>query len=278
MKGSWIHSSRNVKYNGNKIECELKNYKGDWIKNEIIYSPDYEYDNIDGKFQCFDKTILFLVINMKKNTDRWEVIQTSLEKINCHYVRIEGIDGTAMEEQEIVPELIGTEFHCYESNDSWIYNGEIAKSFPGLKLNGHHGTKGLTLSNMKCFKTILDEYPNYNWYCVLEDDSILDETIYNKIKDCLNEDDVILLDIRPFGGACAVLYNQRIISRVLKDLHPLSDFSIHHEKKTGLTNLWDWKLWSYLKNDILYSLHPIVPSGLFKSEISISSDSHNEHM
>jgi hypothetical protein len=84
-----------------------------------------------------------------------------------------------------------------------------------------------------------------------------------------------LLDIRPFGGACAVLYNQRIIPTVLKDLHPLSDFSIHHEKKYGLTNLWDWKLWSYLKNDIKYSLNPVVPSGLFKSEISISIDSHN---
>ena len=36
----------------------------------------------------------------------------------------------------------------------------------GLHLNGHYGTKGLTLSNLKVFNKIKNELNNYEWYCV----------------------------------------------------------------------------------------------------------------
>ena len=43
-----------------------------------------------------------------------------------------------------------------------MYDGSLAKSWPGLKLNGHYGTKGLTLSNLEAFRRGLEL--NYEYY------------------------------------------------------------------------------------------------------------------
>ena len=226
----------------------------------------------------------FLILNMNKNVDRWNKIEQKFKnlkkKYNCKYLRIEGIDGNNMETDEsainiLKPReyLIGNTFYCHESNEKWEYDGTVSKSFPCLHLNGHKGTKGLTLSNIKCLNIIKEQNPNYNWYCILEDDSEINEIIYNKIINFSKQtnyfNDIILLDKRKRGGTCALLYNQRIINNMIENLHPLSEFSIKNEEvyKRG-TSLWDWKLWVYIDNyNINSKVYPIVSSGNFKSEI-----------
>ena len=142
---------------------------------------------------------------------------------------------------------------------------------------GHYGTKGLTLSNIKCFE--IASKLDYNWFCILEDDSTIDEETLNKIQNFIknsnnNKYDVVLLDDRHngWGGTCAILYNKKIINRLIYDLHPLSKFSIlsplFGDKNLG--NLWDWKLWKYIiginKN---FTNLPCVKSGNFVSTISV---------
>jgi len=50
-KGSWIHSARNIKYNGNILECDLAAINDEWIPNKLQFFPQYEYTNIDGRFE-----------------------------------------------------------------------------------------------------------------------------------------------------------------------------------------------------------------------------------
>jgi hypothetical protein len=232
-----------------------------------------------------NNSLLFLVINMKKNKDRWNTIQSSLEsmkkKYGCNYIRVEGIDGNNMEKDQSAKDilkprsyLINKKLTCLESKDEWIYDGTISKSFPGLHLNGHQGTKGLTLSNIKCYYIITKNNFKYNWYCILEDDSEINDDIYKKIINTIhnnnNSDDIIILDKRGRSGTCAVLYNHRIINNLLVDLHPLSNFSINKERVFKRTNLWDYKLWVYLDNfKVKSKTYCIVPSGKFGSVIDI---------
>ena len=180
---------------------------------------------------------------MKKNIDRYSFLKTqfdSLKKKNeIKYIRVEAIDGFNLNESEEVKniigirnDLIGLEFKCSENNSTWIYDGTINKSFPGLHLNGHYGTKGLTLSNLKVFNKIKNELNNYEWYCVFEDDARINNDKYKKIKKLIKKVDslainidVIILDTIRKGGASAVLYNKRIIDTLLSEMHPLSDIS-----------------------------------------------------
>ena len=276
---------------------------------KFVYGKDFETPRIVPKKigntyfktprivpkKIFKKTwnnlILFIVINMDKNKERWGKISSSLEKIkekyNCDYIRISGVDGFNMENDESVQQLLkprnnllNKKFYFLEDKEEWIYDGSVSTSFPGLgwNKNNHRGTMGLTMSNIKCFDEIKKYDHKYNWYCILEDDSEIDEKIYNEIikitKNDKNLHDVIILDKRGKGGACAIQYNNRIIDNVIKDLHPLSEFSIINSMwsrgAADMTNLWDWKLWAYLdKFNIKHIVHPLVPSGKFISEISI---------
>lgn len=280
--GSWINSSKNVKISGNKVSCMLKDKKGKWIYNEVQLSDKYKYHNNDGRFQwVVDNSLKFMIINMEKNKDRWKKIISSFKEIqktvNIEFTRIEGVDGKNMDNDEYVNKLlnnsnlIGQKLNHIESKTEWIYDGTVSKSFPGLSLNGHMGTKGLTVSNMKCFDEI-QKNNSYNWYCILEDDSEINNNTYKKIIDTIRRDnnnsEIILLDERGFGGACAMLYNQRIIKHIREHMHPLSNFSINNEKNR-CPNLWDWKLWSYIDHfGIKYKIQEFVKSGSFKSEIS----------
>ena len=69
----------------------------------------------------------------------------------------------------------------------------------------------------------------------------------------------------------AMLYNKRIIPRLIHDLHPLSKFSIFSDRvgDKNLGNLWDWKLWKYVihinKN---FTFLPCVKSCNFPSTIT----------
>jgi len=243
-----------------------------------------------------DGSLLFLVINMSKNADRWRRMEAALNDINkhsrCDYIRIEGVDGRNMSDDSFTRKLLkprkslaGKTLCCLESGESWTYDGSISRSFPGLHLNGHWGYKGLTLSNMKCFfaaKSMAAAGECYNWYCVLEDDAELDMDVYKKIRGVINlnrdRDDVIPLDRRGLGdvgmrgqcGAAGVLYNRRIIDHVIGHMHPLSHFSIMNEKNfSKRTNLWDWKLHAYITAfGVRHSIHTIIPSGSQGSTIS----------
>ena len=98
--------------------------------------------------------------NQENSTNLWnflKFLKSSLKnEFDIKYIRVKGIDGNSMNKNEEVQKilspkssLIGQQFVCKEFNQNWIYDGSIEKSFPGLSLNGHYGTKGLTLSNLK---------------------------------------------------------------------------------------------------------------------------------
>lgn len=50
-KGTWQNSARNIKYDQNTVTCELRNHHGEYIKNQLTFFPNYEYENVDGKFE-----------------------------------------------------------------------------------------------------------------------------------------------------------------------------------------------------------------------------------
>lgn len=231
-----------------------------------------------------DKTVLFLVINMYKNKNRYFHISKQLnmlqQRYNFKYIRVEGVDGFKLEDDPWVKtmlrprtHLLGNTLTCLESNDSWVYDGTIATSFPGLQYHGRWGYKGLTMSNLKCFTTFREKYPDYNWYCILEDDAEITEEIYTKINQLVKSNpqtDIILLDARGGGrgGTAGMIYNERIIDHMLQHLHPLSEFSIDIDQ-VDMSNLWDWLLWKYIDYFNIKNIScPIIHSGKFISMIS----------
>jgi hypothetical protein len=252
--------------------------------------------------------IHFIILNMNKNKDRLEKIKIRLKNMGVSYTRIEAIDGFKLQKNKDVLQmlecrsyLLNKTLYCKTFNQEWKYIGNIQTSFPGLNLYGHDGAKGLILSNIKAFKECLkinDEYiyalnddnkinlqdyksqykkysNKYKWFCVLEDDAIINNEIYTDIQKFINKDEnkdaeVILLDKRVAGGAAGVIYNSKIIKKLIEDLHPLSEFSITMEEKFNHATLWDWKLWHYVTNmNINYKLFPCIDSGQFISTINI---------
>ena len=252
-------------------------------------------------------SIHFLVLNMNRNQDRWYNISCNLNNIGVSYSRVEAIDGFNFDENKDAKEilkcrtkLLNTNFQCKTFNQEWIYDGTLETSFPGLNRYGNEGAKGLIISNIKAFQKCLNinydyilglndnnyldlsnymsiinnSYYKYNWFCILEDDAIINNTVYNEIINFLKdnqEKDIILLDKRIGGGAAGVLYNSKIIPRVIEDLHPLSDFSINMEDNYSCAALWDWKLWNYVNNssDLKFTNFPIIESGGFVSTIDL---------
>ena len=261
------------------------------------------------------KDIHFIILNMNKNKDRWQKMVNILNKLNISYSRMEAIDGFKLEKNNDYfvnnilskrDDLINKILECKTFNQTWIYDGSIKKSFPGLNINGNEGAKGLILSNMKAFDECIkinkeyvyglnddntkqineyraaNLYPNfykYQWFCILEDDAILNSDVLKKIENFLNDlsqnsdqTDIVLLDKRIGGGAAGVLYNSNIICKLRKDLHPLSEFSITMEEKYNHSPLWDWKLWHYVNNkdnNINFKILPCIESGEFVSTIDI---------
>jgi hypothetical protein len=232
-------------------------------------------------------SIHFIVLNMKRNPERYANLEPMLQEIGCSYSRVEAIDGNTMNEcpdcAEILhlrPELIGTELKSKAFNQTWIYDGTIRHSFPGISLGGHGGAKGLVVSNMKAFKEALTL--DYSWYCILEDDAIIDKESYQKILDFIQnpdnqEVDVALLDDRHYGwgGTAGVMYHRRCIPQMYNGLHPLSKFSITMEDTYNLGTLWDWKLYRYIlynedPRKINHKILPCIKSGMFASTISVA--------
>jgi GR25 family glycosyltransferase involved in LPS biosynthesis len=221
---------------------------------------------------------------MDKNIDRLENIKNLFNKYNLSFTRVKAINGSDMENDDDAQKLLqprkklmGAIFRSVDNTqEKWVYDGTVHKSFPNLNLFGHHGTKGLTLSNIKAFYITL--HYNFNWFCILEDDTEITEDAINKINNFVNNPhnnkyDIVLLDNRAngWGGTCAMLYNKRIIKKLILDLHPLSYFSIMSTKvgDKNLSNLWDWKLWKYVKHvNKNYTTLPCVLSGNFGTTIN----------
>lgn len=227
---------------------------------------------------------------MDKNKDRWKSINSSFKqlksslknKLDIRYIRVKGIDGNSMNKNEDVqkilslkPSLIGHKFIFQELSYHWIYDGSIEKSFPGLSLNGHYGTKGIILSNLKTFDLILEKYPRYEWYIILEDDAIINKKSMNKINQTILQinpmTQVVVIDDRGKGGTAGIIYRKDVIKKAIKHMHPLSMFSIKNESKiSGRANLWDWKLWSFLDYfKIKYEVIPIIANDKFPSTIDV---------
>jgi len=257
----------------------------------------------------------FIILNMNKNKDRWDKMVNTLNNLNINFTRVEAIDGFKLDNnndhivKQILSkrnELMNSVLKCQTFNQSWIYDGTIKTSFPGLNIYGNEGAKGLVLSNMKAFDECLkinkdyiyglnddntklindnrylsltnNNYFKYQWFCILEDDAILNKDVIKKIENFLNDlsknndkIDIIILDTRIGGGAAGVLYNSSVISKLRKDLHPLSEFSITMEEKYNHSPLWDWKLWHYVNNNININFKtlPCIESGQFTSTINI---------
>jgi hypothetical protein len=55
-KGSWKDSARNIIYNGDIVQCELRSKNGNWISNQLRFFPQYEYSNNDGKFHYIENS------------------------------------------------------------------------------------------------------------------------------------------------------------------------------------------------------------------------------
>lgn len=216
-------------------------------------------------------SIFFLVLNMNRNPERYANISIMLNKVGCSFSRIEAIDGGNLEDNKDCkkmlkcrPHLLNKTLKCINYGQEWIYDGGPLTSFPGLNVHGHEGTKGLTLSNLKAFEVA--KQMNYEWYCLLEDDAEMTQEVYDKILHFIQNEnnkevDIVLLDIRNygFGGTAGMLYNKKVLDSLIRDLHPLSDFSIDMEEKYNLCNLWDWKLWTYLKHGNLSLKIQILP-------------------
>lgn len=49
--GSWSLTAKDIKYNGNFLECKLRTKKGKWLKNKITFFPEYKYTNVNGRFE-----------------------------------------------------------------------------------------------------------------------------------------------------------------------------------------------------------------------------------
>ena len=226
-----------------------------------------------------------MVLNMDRNVERYSNIASQLGKSGADYVRIAAVDGFAIEGDVDArrmltprPHLMQRRFFCLDSGDVWVYDGSIATSFPHLHLHGHHGTKGLTLSNIKALTLASVLSHAFRWFCILEDDAEVDENVYHAITDTCkktsNEEcELILMDNRSdgWGGTSAVCYSAHVVAKCKEDLHPLSDFSINVHEKEASSNLWDWKLWKYVRY-VARNVQrvPIVPSGRFPSTIDVS--------
>ena len=205
-------------------------------------------------------SIHFFILNLDKNIERYINISNQLTKLDINFSRIKAIEGGNMDNDKealsiLKPKLnlLYKKLNNISTNEEWIYDGSINKSFPNCSLNGNAGTKGLTLSNIKAFKEA--EKMDKDWFCILEDDAEITNESYKKILKFINNPlhkniDIVLLDERHYGwGGCSgMLYNKKIIIKLINDLHPLSSFSInsHLYGDPNLGNLWDWKLWKYI--------------------------------
>lgn len=204
-------------------------------------------------------SIHLYVMNLPNNKERLDSFLQHYDKINPTYNKppmtvVEAVDGRAMKDTELF------------------------KKWPGLT-EEHIGTKGLQMSNVKCFELASLDH-SLDWVIICEDDAELPADInFYKIIETYHDSKVIYLDGRNAEGhgvvpgccTCCVMYHKSVFADMIKELHP--DTSTHiaeYEPTTGLNTLFDWYLAWLIQHrlKIPCSSHPVVPSGRFTSTIS----------
>ena len=63
-KGSFIHSSQNIRIENNILYADLRKIDGSYNSTSIEFNPNIEYDNIDGNFNISHNNIKMLNITM----------------------------------------------------------------------------------------------------------------------------------------------------------------------------------------------------------------------
>ena len=63
-KGSFIHSSNNIRIENNILYADLRKIDGSYNSTSIEFNPNIEYDNIDGNFNISHNNIKMLNITM----------------------------------------------------------------------------------------------------------------------------------------------------------------------------------------------------------------------
>lgn len=69
-----------------------------------------------------------------------------------------------------------------------------------------------------------------------------------------------------------MLYKYSVLPVLIRELHPLSEFSMQQNNSHFEANLWDWKLWRLLElGYIKHTVWPLVKSGTFDSTIDVTT-------
>jgi len=88
-RGSWYKSAKNIRYNGNTLECELLSIDGEWIPNELRFFDQYEYTNTNGHFEWnnFKNNVELNNTSHEHIARRYKSvsIQECLDNVNNHY-------------------------------------------------------------------------------------------------------------------------------------------------------------------------------------------------
>jgi len=275
LKGSWIETARDYKIEADVLlSTYLCDSHGNWHYGEYIVDLNRNYINFNGILREADgfRPFEIYVINLDRSSDRMQIIDSAFRSLNCDYIRVKGIDGKTMDSDTQIAEEFFTDYlsgvlqvESIEDGNKWTFDKTVPSSgFFHLFRNGHHGAKGLILSNLRAMKMGAANVGK-DWIVICEDDCNITQNMLDTINSAVySDEDIVWLDQRGKGGACCVMYRRKILDELIKDLHPLSEFS----KNCDFSNLWDWKLFRYEKTGkFRFRYIPCVQSGKFKSTI-----------
>ena len=115
-KGTWVESAINVVYNGNNLQCDLLDVKGIYIKNELFFDPEIEYNNANGRLK-------------ENNCIPKKIFQTHK---SCKYVE----SNKELKNATITWKMsknFGFEYHFYDNAQMDEFMKEMDNAFPGIK-------------------------------------------------------------------------------------------------------------------------------------------------
>ena len=204
-----------------------------------------------------ENNLKFYVINMKKNKDRLINIMQKAKKQKINLEKIEAVNGKT-------------------------FDTEYIKNWTCLSSDGHYGTKGLQLSNLKIFKKVKEIQKKPEWIVIFEDDAeipdnflkIINESIlkYPNVK-VINFDNRQSCKENEYARCCTscILYKYEIIENLIKYLdYKTNDYMKDYKTLHNRDCLFDWYLFNLLeKLKIPMVCVPVVKSGNFDSTISV---------
>jgi GR25 family glycosyltransferase involved in LPS biosynthesis len=168
------------KYNSFNNNLLYTIYKSDNIhRNKIITKNNYRTCSLPIMKFTESKSINELidkiyVINLKKNTDRWDSMSKMAENANINITRFDAINGKELASNH--PDILK-----YFVKDHKLNNGQI----------------GCALSHIKIWEDAIKN--NYENIIIFEDDAIIPDNFWNKLQSSYNEMpdnwDILYLDI-----------------------------------------------------------------------------------